>query len=640
MIIGADVGGTFTDLVGVDNGVVTSSKIPTSDPQSLAVTEGSKSLALASGIEALIHGTTVATNALLERRGARTALVTDAGFEDVIEIARQDRPSLYDPNADRSPALVARGDRIGVDGDALDGVPSVEAVAIALIDGHVEVERERALAQQVTRHAPDVAVSLSSVVAPEFREFERVSTTVLNAYLTPVTASYLRRLDQDLLAPGIAESVSVMRSSGGLMSLDAAAALPAAVLLSGPAGGVIAAQRLGSLLGLEDVVSFDMGGTSTDVCLIEGGLIDVSYERSIDGYACRMPSVGIHTVGAGGGSIAWIDAGGSLRVGPQSAGARPGPACYGKGGSQPTVTDAHVVLGRIGSQATLGGSLHVDLGLATDAVATVARPLGIGVTEAAVGIIRIAEATMAGAVRTVSIDAGADPSAAHLVAFGGAGGLHASAVARSLGMAGVIIPPLAGVFSAVGLLLAPPRTDAVAAVHIIGHDLGAAWAAADQLVLQTADGVGAAGSTVASVDIQLDVRYIGQAHEVSVPWTDRADHPEVVSRFEALHQKRYGFSRPGDPIEIMAVRCSSLGVAPLAHMPRTEAEEGRPGAGERDVVVSDGSTRSTAVIDRSQLGSGMVVIGPAIIEEHQSTTFLDRGERADVASDGSLVISW
>ena len=640
MIIGADVGGTFTDLVGVAGGVVTSLKIATSDPQSRAVVEGSKSLGRGSGIDALVHGTTVATNALLERRGARTALVTDSGFEDVIEIARQDRPSLYDPNADRSAALVARSDRIGVAGDALEGVPPVEAVAVALINGHDEAEREQALAKQVARHVPDAAVSLSSVVAPEFREFERVSTTVLNAYLTPVTAAYLRRLDEDLVGPAVAGSVSVMRSSGGLMSLDAAAALPAAVLLSGPAGGVVAAQRLASLLGLENVVSFDMGGTSTDVCLIEGGLVDVSHERSIDGYACRMPSVGIHTVGAGGGSIAWIDAGGSLRVGPQSSGAHPGPACYGKGGTQPTVTDAHVVLGRIGSQAALGGSLHVDHEVATEAVATVARPLGIGIVDAAAGIIRIAEATMAGAVRTVSIDAGADPSAAHLVAFGGAGGLHASAVARSLGMAGVVVPPLAGVFSAVGLLLAPPRTDAVAAVHIAGRDLSAAGAAADRLLRQTADGVGAAGSTVASSETHLDVRYIGQAHEVSVPWSDRAAHPEVVTRFEELHLKRYGFSRPGDPIEIMAVRCSSLGMAPLAHMPGLVVEETGRAAGERDVVGSDGTTRSTAVIVRSQLAPGTVVDGPAIIEEAQSTVFLEQGERADVADDGSLVISW
>lgn len=641
MIIGADVGGTFTDIVAVDDGEVRSIKVPTSSPQSVGVAGGATALSGGDVIKALVHGTTVATNALLERRGANTVLVTDEGFEDVIEIARQDRPSLYDPEADRSEPLVARSSRIGVGSSREVGsLPGADAVAVALINGHRDGEAEAAIAAVVSERLPGAAVSLSSVVAPEFREFERVSTTVLNAYLTPVTATYLRHLESELVESGLAASVSVMRSSGGLMSLEAAADLPAAVLLSGPAGGVVASQRLAERLGFTDVVSFDMGGTSTDVCLIEDGVVDVSFERDIDGYTCRLPAVGVHTVGAGGGSIAWIDAGGSLRVGPQSAGAEPGPACYRQGGTAPTVTDANVVLGRIGSEAALGGSLEIDADLARGAVLRIADPLGLSLQDAALGILQISEATMAGAVRTVSIDAGTNPAEAHLVAFGGAGGLHASAVAKSLGMAGVVVPPLAGVFSAVGLLLAPPRTDAVAAIHIVGEDLSEAEAVAARLRRSSSDAVVDTGSVVDGLDLHLDVRYVGQAHEVSVPWGDEADHPEVVGRFEELHGRRYGFVRHGDPVEVMAVRCSAVGVAPLASMVEQVPSGSTDGPRTREVVSGDGSTLEAAIVDRTSLVAGDEMRGPLVVEEDLSTTWVDAGEVVSVASDGSLVITW
>jgi N-methylhydantoinase A len=386
--VGADVGGTFTDVVRWDGRRLTTAKTSTTPAQADGVLTGLR--ALADHDDRLLHGTTVATNALLERRGARTALLVDAGFADLVEIARQDRPSLYDPFVDRPAPLVSRADRVEValdgpgdtnDQAALDGTGNTndqaaldalaardpETVALCLLHAYRDPSDERRLAAQVAERL-GVAVSASHDVAGEMREYERLSTTVLNAYLTPAVARYLGELHAATVDGGMVERVEVLRSSGGLMSLEAAAALPAAILLSGPAGGVVASAALGGLLGDRTLVSFDMGGTSTDVCRIEGGRPQIAYERAIDGFACRMPSVAIHTVGAGGGSIAWVDPGGALRVGPASAGAWPGPACYGRGGTRATVTDANVVLGRIDPDARLAGQLPLDASAAHDAL--------------------------------------------------------------------------------------------------------------------------------------------------------------------------------------------------------------------------------------------------------------------------------
>jgi N-methylhydantoinase A len=431
MILGADVGGTFTDLVLVDGDRLSTAKIPTTDIQGDAIASGIDQMADGRRIETFVHGTTVATNALLERAGARTGLITDSGFEDVIEIGRQDRPSLYDPYDDRPSPLVDRRDRHGVSNSAGEvDVGDVSAVAVALVAGHERGEDEGVIAAGLRDAGFEGPISLSSMVAPEFREYERTSTTVLNAYLTPGTSLYLSAMEETLIASGRLDRMAVMRSSGGLISPDAAAALPASILLSGPAGGVIASAAFAARRGHSRVVSFDMGGTSTDVCRIDAGSYDVSYEREIAGYVCRLPSAGVHTVGAGGGSLAWIDPGGSLRVGPQSAGAKPGPACYGKGGTEPTVTDANVVLGRIAPDAMLGGTLAIDRALALAAMKPLAESMGLTVDATARGILAIAEEVMAGAIRTVSIEQGADPSGAYLYAFGGAGGLHASSLAR------------------------------------------------------------------------------------------------------------------------------------------------------------------------------------------------------------------
>jgi N-methylhydantoinase A len=432
-----------------------------------------------------------------------------------------------------------------------------------------------------------------------------------------------------------------MRSSGGLIALDEAAALPAAILLSGPAGGAIAAEAVATGLGRSRVISFDMGGTSTDVCRIDNGVIDVSYERSIDGYPCRLPSVGIHTVGAGGGSIAWIDSGGALRVGPQSAGAHPGPASYGLGGIDPTVTDANVVLGRIDAHAIFGDSVAIDVGRAKRAVESVASPLELSLTDAALGIVRIAEEVMAGAVRTVSVEQGADPAGAWLIAFGGAGGLHAPAIARSLGMAGVIVPRHSGVFSALGLLLSPPRADAVAAVNIMNDRLDDARIVGEGLDRQVRRQLVRAGHEPGRVGFALDVRYLGQAHEITVAWSPNEEVAVVRQRFEKLHRQRNGFIRGEDPLEIVAVRCTAVGDPPMS---RDVLGAWTPGekreSTSRMIVTAHHGERSADVIDRLGLAAGDAVYGPAIIEEREATTFLDVGETATVTKDGSLEVTW
>ncbi len=640
MILGADVGGTFTDLVLVVDGEVTTAKIPTSIRQEDAILEGIEELAGGTPVDVFVHGTTVATNALLERKGGRTALVTDLGFEDIIEIARQDRPSLYDPYADRSAPLVERSMRFGIDDGSAPNTDGADTVAVALVNGHVDRGEEAALAKALRAENPGVPVSLSSVVAGEFREYERISTTVLNAYLTPITAAYLTALESRLVGSGTVGSLGVMRSSGGLMGAEDAAALPAAVLLSGPAGGVVATAAFANELGHERVVSFDMGGTSTDVCRVENGVIEVSHERSIEGYACRLPSVGVHTVGAGGGSIAWIDSGDSLRVGPQSAGADPGPACYGHGGTEPTVTDANLVLGRIASHAKLGGRLALDKDAATVVVENLAEKLGLSPVEAALGIVRIAEEVMAGAIRTVSVEQGSDPRGSRLVAFGGAGGLHATSLAKSLEMAGVVVPPFSGVFSAVGLLLAPPRSDATRAVLVASEDFTSIDAAAEELDVEVRSALARAGFTDVEVSFSVDMRYLGQAHEISITWSPGEVLVDVRDRFDAIHRERNGFNRLDDPVEIVAMR--SVAVARPAlnidDVSRWRATAERSDT-HRDVIDLTGLV-SAVVVHRDALQIGDIIEGPAIVEEGEATTYLAPGDRATIAGSGAMEVTW
>lgn len=643
MRVAVDVGGTFTDVVFWDDGSLHTAKVATTLDQSEGLLAGVEQVG-AGGVE-LVHGTTAATNAVLQRRGARTALVTDAGFEDVIEIGRQDRPSLYDTTVTRSEPLCPPELRFGLPGRAtfedagdvpdeaalLDAIgnASPEAVAVSLLYGFAHPTREIAVGAAIARALPGVPVSLSSQVAPEIREFERTSTTVLNAYLMPVVERYMRRLAEQIEA-----RTTVMRSSGGLISLERATVLPAAIVLSGPAGGAVAAAALAHAMGLGTVVSFDMGGTSTDVCRIESGRPEVVYSRSIDGLPSTMPSVAIHTVGAGGGSIGWVDSGGALRVGPTSAGADPGPACYRRGGDRATVTDADVVAGRIGVSLALGGVVVPDETAARSAITALGDLVGSDATAAALGMIEVVEAHMERAVRRVSVEEGSDPRQATLVAFGGAGGLHATALARRLGMSGVVIPSHAGVFSALGLLLAPSRVDLSRTVMLAGLE-GTA------LVLTALQGealetLGAPGHTAA----YLDLRYRGQSHETTVAYDPTEPESVVLERFHKAHHRRNGFSRPDEPVEVVTVRVEAIG-APALRWDEIPApvSVGEPRRGTRTVLDSGGACDAT-VWWRAGLRPGDEVLGPAVIEEVEATTYLGSGERARVHPSGALEVEW
>lgn len=640
-VIGVDVGGTFTDCVAWKDGRLEVAKVPTTLEQSEGVVEGAVTLLDGGRAEALLHGSTVATNALLEHKGADTVLVTDEGFEDVIEIGRQDRPSLYDSFHDRPRALVEREDRIGIDeepGDLADRVSrrAPEAVAVSLAYSFRDPAPEEAVASAL--EPLGIPVALSHRVVAEFREFERTSTTVLNAYLWPRVAGYLQRLATS--TEGLVERVQVMRSSGGLMEVGDAAGLAAALLLSGPAGGVVAAAGMGRAKGYGRLITLDMGGTSTDVCRIEGARPEIAYQREIDGYVCRMPSVAVHTIGAGGGSVGWFDAGGSLRVGPRSAGAVPGPAAYGMGGSEPTVTDAHIALGRVDPAARLAGSLPLDARAALRALEELGEEPQLDPGRLAAGILEVVEAHMERAIRTVSIEQGADPRRAVLVAFGGAGGLHSSGLARRLGMQAVAIPPYAGVFSALGLLMAPPRLDGARSVLLDrSGDLGAALSevAGDTTRrFRLANGV-----EPSRVERLVDMRYRGQSHEITVPVAGGTDFDSAAADFHRLHSEMNGFARPDDPVEAVTVRAVAEGRPLLSWDDLPElAEDGPPPTPRRRHVVFGEERLPTDVWRRADLPAGFELAGPAVIEEEVGTTVLLPGDSAVVESDGTIEVRW
>ncbi|MEX0869250.1 MAG: hydantoinase/oxoprolinase family protein [Nitriliruptoraceae bacterium] len=636
MALGVDVGGTFTDIVHVDGTRLTTTKTSTTRPQHDGVLAGCR--ALTDHATVLLHGTTVATNALLERRGARTALVCNEGFADLIEIGRQDRPSLYDPFADRPEPLVGREGRIeATDLDALVAQLhrfAPEAIAICLLHASRDADGERRLLDALSRHF-DVPICASHAVVGEFREFERTSTTVLNAYLTPVVADYLGGLAVGARRGGVADTIEVMRSSGGLMDIGDAQRLPAAVLLSGPAGGVVAAAALGDALGHRDLVSFDMGGTSTDVCRIVDGRPTVAYERDIDGFACRMPSVAVHTVGAGGGSIGWRDHGGALRVGPRSAGAIPGPACYGRGGTEPTITDANLILGRLDAAAPFADDIVLDVDAATAALAGLADTLGIDETTAAHGMVRVAEAHMERAIRVVSVEEGADPRDAALVSFGGAGGLHATALARALDMAAVFVPPHAGVFSALGLLLSPRRADAARSTRHTSTD-----GLAERIAEVTDRAQHALSASHAEVRPLLDVRYVGQAHETTIDLPRPLTWEAIAGAFHEAHRQRNGFARPGDPIEVVTVRAEATAPAAMRFSDLPEPNpEGPAEIGQRRIRTDDGGAEAK-LIRRAGLAAGDEFDGPAVIIEDHATTLLASDERVRVDDSGTLVVEW
>ena len=597
MRLGIDTGGTFTDLVDDEGRVV---KVPsTPDDPARAVRESIAAIAPAGdagrGRPALLaHGTTVATNALLERRLGRVALVTNLGFADLLEIARQARPALYDLHADRPAPLVRRewryevAGRLDAHGNELtpfDGVlptldDSVASVAVCLLHSDLDPAHERAVAAAFAAQGVDAVCSAD--VSPEFREYERMVTTVADAALRPVCRAYLDSLTD------VADEVLVMTSAGGLVPVADAAAHPAHLLLSGPAGGVQAAAAVAAGCGFPDAVAFDMGGTSTDVCLVLGGAPAPSPAHTVAGLPIRLPALAVHTIGAGGGSIAAVDPGGALSVGPRSAGAQPGPACYGFGGAEPTVTDADLALGRIPADHPLPGLGRLDVEAAHAALARA------GVTAG--GVVAVVDAAMERAVRAVTVEQGVDPRELALVAFGGAGPLHACAVADALGMRTVIVPARAGVFSAVGLVSAPRRRELVRS----WNDAGDPTAALAELAARARAAVGDAGDQAdVVVETSLDCRYRGQSHELTVP---------SVAAFPAAHARHNGYTRDGVPIEVVALRARAARPAPmlLTELPAPSRE---------------------------------FVAGPAVVAEEDCTLWVPEGWTAQPGPTGAWVVT-
>ena len=559
-ILGVDVGGTFTDAVLLADGALSTAKVPTRPAQEESVVEAARLVldaAEAPGVERFAHGTTVATNALLERKGARTAFVATEGFEHLLHLRRQNRAHLYRLDVDHPEPLVPLErcvgvrERIGPEGIvkpvALETLPEVdaEAIAVCLLFAFRDPSHERAVADELRRRRPNAHVVASHEISPELREYERASTTAVDAYLGPAAARYLRALGTAARDSALPEPF-VMRSSGGVATIDEAAAHPALILVSGPAAGVVAAERIAALAGVDDAIAFDMGGTSTDVCLIAGGRAGRADERTVAGFPLRVPMIDVHTVGAGGGSIACRDAGGALRVGPESAGASPGPACYGRGGIEPTVTDANLLLGRL--PARLPGGLELDPDEARKAM---------GDLDPA-DVVDVVNAEMLRALRVVSVEQGHDPRRFALVAFGGAGPLHACALAEELGATRVLVPATAGVLSAVGLVASDERRDHVHSYLCPLRDAG----------------------ELPSVG-EASLRYQGQSFELWV-----ALGSELEERFHRAHEERYGYADRGRVVELVTVRTADVTPGPGLEL---RAAEHRRVSGP-ELVVLDGAT--------------------------------------------------
>jgi N-methylhydantoinase A/oxoprolinase/acetone carboxylase beta subunit len=614
MILGVDVGGTFTDavLVGADGAVYTA-KVPTTpSDQALGVLDAigevlARADARPQEVTGFAHGMTVATNALLEGRAARTALIATAGFTDVIELGRQARVHLY-RLCDAAPAPLvaaelrfAAPERCGPDGPqlALDparagelveevAMAEPEAVAVALLHSYAHPEHERLLARLLSeRLPPGTHVSVSSELVGTFREYERTATTVLDAALSPLVGSYLRRLATQASARGLVEP-EIMQSSGGLAASARAASHAALTVLSGPAGGVGGALLLAEMAGVENVLCFDMGGTSCDVCLITDGQVAETAQRTVAGRPLALPALDIHTVGAGGGSIAWRDGGGALRVGPESAGAEPGPACYGKGGERATVTDANLLLERLPLTEPLAGGLMLDLAAAERAIAGLAAELDLEVRECAAGIVRVAEAEMLRALRVMTVERGIDPREYALMPFGGAGPLHACALAQELGIERVVCPRTSGVLCALGLAAAAPRRDVSRTVMLRGRAFSQ-----DAIARVREDLLAEAGSAQSSEDflnanarargrIVYELRYRGQSYELAVE-SDSSDPAALREEFARAHERRYGYRDDSGEVELVTVRVSVWGAAPRLSL-RGAADDGVSGQIEGPAV--------------------------------------------------------
>ena len=689
--LGVDIGGTFTDatLIDEDSGSVFCAKVPSTPaaPADGFMTVVERILrtngVAPAQVSYIVHGTTVATNAIIEAKTAPTAFLTTAGFRDMLEIARQTRPSLYDLHFEKTPPLVPRQlcfgipERMGASGEVLAPLDEaavgrvaaelrqtrVEAVAVCLLHSYANPEHEKRVGAILRRDLPAAAVSLSSAVAPEFREYLRASTTVINACIQPVVGRYLAAIEAGLGELGLNAELLVMQSGGGVFSAAAAALKPVFMVESGPAAGVIGAAHLGSTCSFGDIISFDMGGTTAKLGLVRNGQPQITKDYEVgasahaagggrgQGYPIRTPVVDLVEIGAGGGSVAWVDSGGGLRVGPHSAGADPGPACYGQGGERPTITDANAVLGRLDPDYFLGGEIGLDIGAARRAVEEhCARPLGMEVVEAAHGIVEIANAAMVNALRLVSVQKGYDPRAFALVAFGGSGPVHANRLAQLAQIPTAVIPSSPGTASALGLLLTDLEHDYAGSVlqRVEALDPGAVERLFRSLEEQGQQALEREGvEKAARRMVRLaELRYVGQSYELTVPMTtthlDEEAKKALLARFHDAHERAYGFKAEGEPVELVHVRVRAIGRMARPESRRMQGPGGTLEEARRSVrpvyFAGAGGFVDCPIYARRHLARGAVVNGPAVIDEADSTTVVEPGYAARVDPRGPLVL--
>jgi len=670
IVVAIDIGGTFTDLIGFDEAAgrfVEAKSLTTPAQLGQGIINCIRKSGLdASAIDELIHGSTIAINTLIERKGAKTGLIVTRGARDVYAIGRGNRPEAYNLLFHRHRPLVPRQltreveERLLASGDVyrkLDRgsveeacrmlrAEGVEAVAVCFLHSYVNPEHERAAGEIVRKEMPGAYLSMSHEILREYREFERISTTVVNAYVGPKVGGYVSSLKDDLAKVGFRGDLSIMRSNGGVMSPEVATARPVAMMESGPVGGIIAGARVGQTLGYANVISFDMGGTTAKASLIRDGEPTMAPGYFVGGYASghpvMLPMIDVVEVGAGGGSIAWIDDIGALKVGPQSAGADPGPICYRGGGTEPTITDANVVLGRLDPDHFLGGQMKLDAAGAEKGIAEkIAKPLNMSAPAAAQAILDIAISKMSLAVREVSVEKGYDPRDFTLVASGGAGPLHINAIARELHIPRVIVPLFPSHFSALGMLLADERHDYIRTFYgdLAGIDFAEVVRAHGEMVQEA--GAALRHGAKAQRQIHLDLRYVGQEFSLQVPVTleqlKAGDHRAIRKAFDALYQHRYAHHSPDEPVEMVNIRLAVIGQRPRLTFPSVRRDGAAKPAREREVHFGGKAVRCP-VYDRPTLGEGSTVAGPAIIQEHGTTTVLFPGDTCRVMPSGELVI--
>ena len=691
--LGIDVGGTFTDamIINEETGEIRIGKVPSTpkDP-SIGFLDAVDTILKENNIEAqdvtyVVHGTTVATNAIIEGKMAATGFITTEGFRDMLDIQRQIRPSLYDLQFEKPQPLVPRylcfgiPERMNFQGNILTKLDTdsvrdvarqlkkegVESIAVCYLHAYINNEHEARTEALLKEEFPEAIISLSSEVAPEFREYLRASTTVINAAVRPIVSRYLTSIESRLKAAGLSAELLVMQSNGGVLTFGAASEKPVFMVESGPAAGVIAASYLGNTLGSPNVLSFDMGGTTAKTGLVRKGTptITKDYEVGVAaggtgtgvqgaGYPIRTPVIDLVEIGAGGGSIAWVDSGGILRVGPQSAGADPGPVCYGRGGEDPTITDANLVLGRLDPEYFLGGKMKLDVEGATKAIESkCAKPLGLDLLEVALGIVEIANTAMVNALRRISVQRGYDPREFMLVAFGGAGPVHANRLADQLEIPKTLIPMSPGITSATGLLVTDLKHDySNTLIQPIDElDLSAIENTYVGMETQGRTALSNEGMEENSIRFirQVDVRYIGQSYELGIVVEpgkfDGVRRDQILEEFHKEHERAYGFSAPGEPVEIVAIRLTAVGdiaKPTLREIGKTSGGVDSARRTTRSVYFAESKGFvDCPVYDRYKLSSGDVLQGPAIIEEMDSTTIIHPEYKGDVDRYGNIFLS-